>query len=77
MLRKWYVDANNYNVLNYFNFFSFLKATPADWQVGEDCMVLPTIKEDQVANLFPLGVKSVKVPSGKNYIRKTPCPNGK
>ncbi|XP_053624339.1 peroxiredoxin-6 [Plodia interpunctella] len=49
-------------------------ATPVDWKIGDDCMVLPTIPEDQVPKIFPQGVTVVPLPSGKNYLRKTPCP---
>lgn len=49
-------------------------ATPVDWKMGDECMVLPTVPEDQVAKTFPQGVTVVPVPSGKSYLRKTPCP---
>lgn len=45
-------------------------ATPVDWKHGDECMVLPTIKDEEVPKLFPQGVKNVEVPSGKKYIRK-------
>lgn len=37
-------------------------------------MVLPTIKNEDAENLFPKGVQTVEVPSGKDYLRKTPYP---
>lgn len=43
-------------------------------QTGESCMVLPTIKNDDIPKLFPKGVKTTEVPSGKQYIRVTPYP---
>ncbi|CAK1554177.1 unnamed protein product [Leptosia nina] len=49
-------------------------ATPVDWKVGDDCMVLPVVPDDELEKLFPQGVNVVKVPSGKSYLRKTPCP---
>ncbi|XP_023941442.1 peroxiredoxin-6 [Bicyclus anynana] len=49
-------------------------ATPANWKMGDDCMVLPTVPEDQVAKIFPQGVNVLTLPSGKNYLRKTSCP---
>uniref|UniRef100_A0A9I3K5D9 Peroxiredoxin C-terminal domain-containing protein n=1 Tax=Anopheles maculatus TaxID=74869 RepID=A0A9I3K5D9_9DIPT len=49
-------------------------ATPADWMPGDTCMVQPTVPEDQLATLFPTGVSSVALPSGKKYLRKTECP---
>lgn len=43
-------------------------------QVGDECMVLPTIKSEECAGLFPKGFKTIEVPSGKGYLRKTPYP---
>lgn len=43
-------------------------------QMGDDCMVLPTVPEDQITKVFPQGVTQVAVPSGKKYLRKTSCP---
>ena len=37
-------------------------------------MVVPSVKEEDLAELFPAGVEKHSVPSGKNYIRMTPCP---
>lgn len=37
-------------------------------------MVLPTIKNEDCADLFPKGVKTIEIPSGKCYLRKTPYP---
>ncbi|XP_016955003.1 peroxiredoxin-6 [Drosophila biarmipes] len=49
-------------------------ATPADWQKGGKCMVLPTVKAEDVPQLFPKGIETVEVPSGKSYLRITPQP---
>ncbi|XP_046999077.1 peroxiredoxin-6 [Schistocerca americana] len=49
-------------------------ATPADWQSGGDCMVLPTLKEEEAASLFPKGISVKTLPSGKSYLRVTPQP---
>ncbi|KAI5637010.1 ahpC/TSA family domain-containing protein [Phthorimaea operculella] len=49
-------------------------ATPVDWKSGDDCMVLPAVPEEQLGQLFPKGVTVLQVPSGKKYLRKTPCP---
>ncbi|XP_001653657.3 peroxiredoxin-6 [Aedes aegypti] len=46
-------------------------ATPADWKQGEWCMVQPSVKEDELPELFPNGVTKVELPSGKGYLRKT------
>jgi len=49
-------------------------ATPVDWKQGEDCMVVPAVKDEELENLFPKGVKKIPVPSGKPYLRSTPHP---
>jgi peroxiredoxin 6 len=49
-------------------------ATPVNWSKDGYCMVLPQIKDEDIPALYPKGVEKVKMPSGKNYIRKTPCP---
>ncbi|XP_062121399.1 LOW QUALITY PROTEIN: peroxiredoxin-6 [Drosophila sulfurigaster albostrigata] len=49
-------------------------ATPADWKQGGQCMVLPTVKAEDVAKLFPEGVQTIEVPSGKSYLRITAQP---
>lgn len=49
-------------------------ATPVDWKKGEWCMVLPTVKDEEIPALYPKGVDVTEMPSGKKYIRKTPCP---
>jgi thioredoxin-dependent peroxiredoxin len=45
-------------------------ATPADWQDGEDCIVSPSVLDEEAARLFPKGVRRVKP-----YLRYTPQPN--
>ncbi|XP_055682781.1 peroxiredoxin-6 [Lutzomyia longipalpis] len=50
-------------------------ATPADWTQGSECMILPTISDDEAQKLFPAGFSTVSLPSGKGYIRKTKCPD--
>ena len=37
-------------------------ATPADWQSGGSCMVVPSVKPEEVAGLFPKGVTIHDVP---------------
>ncbi|PIK57285.1 peroxiredoxin-6, partial [Apostichopus japonicus] len=49
-------------------------ATPADWKAGGDCMVLPSVKAEDIPALFPKGVTIKEVPSGKQYLRYTPQP---
>lgn len=49
-------------------------ATPVDWEPGASCMVIPTVKEDELDSLFPKGVRIHEVPSKKRYIRITPQP---
>ncbi|MED6237988.1 Peroxiredoxin-6 [Ataeniobius toweri] len=49
-------------------------ATPADWKPGECVMVPPNMPEEEAATLFPAGVFSKELPSGKKYLRYTPDP---
>ncbi|XP_047442950.1 peroxiredoxin-6 [Mugil cephalus] len=46
-------------------------ATPVDWTPGEKVMVIPSLSEAEAAALFPKGVTTKEVPSGKNYLRYT------
>jgi alkyl hydroperoxide reductase subunit AhpC len=45
-------------------------ATPANWQDGDDCVVVPAIKTEDIAAIFPKGFTEVKP-----YLRMTPQPN--
>ena len=45
-------------------------ATPADWKHGEDCVVVPAIKTEDIPAKFPKGFKEVKP-----YLRMTPQPD--
>lgn len=45
-------------------------ATPADWKDGEDVVVLPAIKTEDIPGKFPKGFREVKP-----YLRLTPQPN--
>jgi alkyl hydroperoxide reductase subunit AhpC len=45
-------------------------ATPANWQEGEDVIVVPSIKTEDAIVKFPKGVKEIKP-----YLRYTPQPN--
>eukprot|EP00049_Salpingoeca_infusionum_P023578 m.12922 g.12922 ORF g.12922 m.12922 type:complete len:221 (+) comp5880_c0_seq1:291-953(+) len=49
-------------------------ATPVDWKAGEDCIVVPSVKPEEEASLFPKGVTTKELPSGKRYLRYTPQP---
>ncbi|MEI7924841.1 MAG: peroxiredoxin [Chloroflexota bacterium] len=44
-------------------------ATPANWKNGEDVVVLPAVKNEEAATLFPKGFTEVKP-----YLRTTPDP---
>ncbi|MBK49562.1 MAG: peroxidase [Chloroflexi bacterium] len=44
-------------------------ATPANWVQGEDCVVLPTISNEEIPDLFPKGFTEVTP-----YLRTTPQP---
>lgn len=45
-------------------------ATPANWQHGEDCIIVPAVSNDEADKKFPKGYKVVKP-----YLRVTPQPN--
>ena len=45
-------------------------ATPANWQDGGDCVVVPSISTEEAKEKFPKGVTEVKP-----YLRMTPQPN--
>lgn len=44
-------------------------ATPADWQRGDDVIIVPAVKDDEAKTLFPDGWTTVKP-----YLRKVPDP---
>jgi len=48
-------------------------ATPVDWTSGGQCMVVPSLSNEEALKLFPQMEKRV-VPSGKEYLRFTPQP---
>ena len=45
-------------------------ATPANWNNGDDCVVVPAVATKDIPNIFPKGYKEVKP-----YLRMTPQPN--
>ena len=45
-------------------------ATPANWKQGEDCVVSPSVKTEDIPKLFPKGHKVIKP-----YLRMTPQPD--
>lgn len=45
-------------------------ATPADWVEGEDVVISPAIKDEEIPSKFPKGHKVIKP-----YLRTTPQPN--
>lgn len=44
--------------------------TPVDWEVGQDVVISPSIKDEDIAEKFPKGHRVVKP-----YLRYTPQPN--
>ncbi|CAJ1060077.1 peroxiredoxin-6 [Xyrichtys novacula] len=46
-------------------------ATPVDWVPGQKVMVVPTVPDTETAALFPSGVTTKELPSGKKYLRYT------
>lgn len=45
-------------------------ATPVDWKDGQDCVILPTISDEDAKGQFPKGWKTLRP-----YLRMTPQPN--
>ncbi|TVZ59567.1 alkyl hydroperoxide reductase subunit AhpC [Flavobacteriaceae bacterium MAR_2010_105] len=45
-------------------------ATPANWNNGEDCVIVPAVANEDIPVLFPKGHKEIKP-----YLRMTPQPN--
>ena len=48
----------------------FKVATPANWEDGQDCIIVTAVKDADVPGLFPKGARTVKP-----YLRYTPQPN--
>ncbi|XP_070688926.1 peroxiredoxin-6 [Pempheris klunzingeri] len=46
-------------------------ATPVDWKPGDKVMVIPSLSDAEAATLFPSGVTTKELPSGKRYLRYT------
>ncbi|NRB63603.1 MAG: peroxiredoxin [Saprospiraceae bacterium] len=45
-------------------------ATPANWNNGDDCVIVPAVSNEEIPDLFPKGHTEVKP-----YLRMTPQPN--
>ncbi len=45
-------------------------ATPANWNNGDDCVIVPSVSNEQIPELFPKGHTEIKP-----YLRMTPQPN--
>ncbi|WP_299213294.1 peroxiredoxin [uncultured Aquimarina sp.] len=45
-------------------------ATPANWNQGEDCVISPSVSNEEIPALFPKGHTEIKP-----YLRMTPQPN--
>ena len=45
-------------------------ATPANWQKGEDVIILPSIKNEDAKKIYPNGWETIKP-----YLRKVPDPS--
>ena len=45
-------------------------ATPANWNAGEECVVLPSVLDEEIPGLFPKGHRVIRP-----YLRMTPQPN--
>jgi alkyl hydroperoxide reductase subunit AhpC len=45
-------------------------ATPANWEDGQEVVIAPAVKDEDIASKFPKGYRKVK-----SYLRLTPQPN--
>jgi thioredoxin-dependent peroxiredoxin len=45
-------------------------ATPVNWKDGDDCIIVPSISDEEAKERFPAGFKTIKP-----YLRTTPQPN--
>ena len=45
-------------------------ATPANWRDGDDCIIVPAVKNEEIPAKFPKGYTEIKP-----YLRYTPQPN--
>ncbi len=45
-------------------------ATPANWNQGDDCVIVPSVTNEEIPAMFPKGHKEIKP-----YLRMTPQPN--
>lgn len=45
-------------------------ATPADWENGQDCIIVPSLSDEDAKKKFPKGFNRIKP-----YLRTTPQPN--
>ncbi|MFO7177910.1 MAG: peroxiredoxin [Pseudomonadota bacterium] len=48
----------------------FSVATPVNWKDGDDCIVIPSLSDEEARQRFPKGFKALKP-----YLRITPQPN--
>jgi len=49
---------------------SYSVATPANWEKGQDCIIVPAVKDEDIPAKFPKGHQVIKP-----YLRTTPQPN--
>jgi thioredoxin-dependent peroxiredoxin len=45
-------------------------ATPANWEYGQDCVIVPAVKDEEIPEKFPKGHTVIRP-----YLRTTPQPN--
>ncbi|KAI1703402.1 peroxiredoxin-6 [Ditylenchus destructor] len=46
-------------------------ATPVNWKLGQECMVLPSLSDEDANALFDDQIRKVDLPSKKPYMRFT------
>jgi len=48
----------------------FRVVTPANWRDGDECLIAPAVRDEEVPKLFPKGARQIKP-----YLRYTPQPD--
>ena len=58
-------------------FFQNISSKPHNYvfQSGDNCIVVPSLTDDDANKLFPKGFTKTDLPSGKGYLRYTPDPS--
>lgn len=53
---------------------TYAVVTPGNWHKGHECGLSASVKDEDAAKIFPMGVKTQDLPSGSKHLRVTPDP---